>query len=105
MTAPIVLYQVEMRMRHFLGLAFALIMATTVSATAEDAPVKQKAPVPHHHATHPAKKRIAPAAENSPQDTVHRPFTPYPHTGDGDNDGLSRDPDDCNKGCIDGNPG
>ena len=30
---------------------------------------------------------------------------PYAHPGDGDNDGLSRDPDDCNKGCIDGNPG
>jgi hypothetical protein len=32
-------------------------------------------------------------------------FSPYPHPGDGDSDGLSRNPDDCNKGCIGGNPG
>ena len=31
--------------------------------------------------------------------------SPMPHPGDGDDDGLSRDPDDCNKGCIGGNPG
>jgi hypothetical protein len=95
----------EIVMRRYLGLAFALVIVTSLPAAAQDAPVKQKAPVPHHHATHPAKKRTAPAAENSLQGTFHRPFTPYPHTGDGDNDGLSRDPDDCNKGCIDGNPG
>jgi hypothetical protein len=32
-------------------------------------------------------------------------FRPYANPGDGDDDGLSRDPDDCNKGCIGGNPG
>ena len=30
---------------------------------------------------------------------------PYPHPGDGDDDGLSRDLDHCMKGCIGGNPG
>ena len=30
---------------------------------------------------------------------------PYAHPGEGDDDGLSRDPDDCMKGCIGGNPG
>jgi hypothetical protein len=30
---------------------------------------------------------------------------PYAHPGGGDDDGLSRDEDDCNKGCIDGNSG
>ena len=92
-----------MLMRHSLGLAFALIFATSVPAATENAPVQQNAPVPRHHAKQPATRR-PPAAKTNPQD-IHRPFTPYPHTGEGDNDGLSRDPDDCNKGCIDGNPG
>jgi hypothetical protein len=93
-------------MKHSsLGLAFVLTIVVSVPAATETAPVQQNAPVRSHHATQPAKKRPVPAVQNSTQDTVHRPFTPYPHTGDGDNDGLSRDPDDCNKGCIDGNPG
>ena len=92
-------------MRHSLGLAFVLIIAASVPAASENAPVQQNAPVPRHHATHPAKKRTVPAVQNSGQETVHHPGMPYPHTGDGDNDGLSRDPDDCHKGCIDGNPG
>jgi len=93
-----------MLMRHSLGLAFALTIVVSVPAASENAPVPQKSPV-RHHATQPAKKKPVPAVQNSGQETVHRPFAPYPHTGDGDNDGLSRDPDDCNKGCIDGNPG
>jgi hypothetical protein len=94
-----------MLMRHSLELALTLVIATSMPAATENAPVQQNAPVPRHHAAQPAKKRSVPAVENSSQDRVHRPFTPYPHTGEGDNDGLSRDPDDCNKGCIDGNPG
>src|SRR6202021_802424 len=46
-----------------------------------------------------------PGRETRRRDTTRSPLKPYPHPGDGDNDGLSRDPDDCNKGCIDGNPG
>jgi hypothetical protein len=91
-------------MRRYLGLVFALTIVTSVPAASQNTPAPQNAPVPRHHAVQPAKKRHAPAAENVPQG-IHRPFTPYPHSGDGDNDGLSRDPDDCNKGCIDGNPG
>jgi hypothetical protein len=94
-------------MRRYLGLAFALTIVTSVPAASQNAPANtpasQNAPVTHHRAQ-PATKRHPPAAETVPQD-VHRPFGPYPHTGEGDNDGLSRDPDDCNKGCIDGNPG
>jgi hypothetical protein len=30
-------------------------------------------------------------------------ISPYPDN-QGDDDGLSRDPDDCMKGCIGGNP-
>jgi hypothetical protein len=92
-------------MRHSLGLAFVLIISASGPAASENAPVQQNAPVRSHHATQPAKKKPVPAVQNSGQETVHHPGMPYPHTGDGDNDGLSRDPDDCHKGCIDGNPG
>ena len=102
---PIVLDRREMLMRHSLGLAFALTIVTSLPAATQNAPIHRNTPVRGHHAAQPAKKPRVPAVENSSHDTVHRPFTPYPHTGDGDNDGLSRDPNDCNKGCIDGNPG
>jgi hypothetical protein len=66
----------------------------------------------HRHTRHvtrpapaPTPERRVPAAESRPLDRFYSPFKPYAHPGDGDNDGLSRDPDDCNKGCIDGNPG
>jgi len=93
-------------MKHSsLGFAFVLTIIAAIPAAAQDAPAPKNAPAPRHHATQPATKRAVPAVQGSPQETIDRPFTPYPHTGDGDNDGLSRDPDDCNKGCIDGNPG
>jgi hypothetical protein len=40
-------------------------------------------------------------APTTPLDPAFKPFPP----GQGDSDGLSRDPDDCDKGCIGGNPG
>jgi hypothetical protein len=44
------------------------------------------------------------AAAAPPAPTTARPFLrPYPE-GQGDTDGLSRDPDDCDRGCIGGNP-
>jgi hypothetical protein len=60
---------------------------------------------PHHAVHHPfAAHNPTPApAPTAPQ--TNQMFKPYPHTGDGDDDGLSRDPDDCMKGCIGGNPG
>ena len=64
----------------------------------------------HHgrHVTHtapaPTSERRVPAAESGSVDRF-QPFKPYAHPGDGDDDGLSRDPDECNRGCIDGNPG
>ena len=57
---------------------------------------------PHHHrfgANSPAPATAPTAPE------TNQIFKPYPHPGDGDDDGLSRDPDDCMKGCIGGNPG
>jgi hypothetical protein len=66
------------------------------------------APRHHRHGRHamhaapaPTSQRLFPASP----DRFYSPFAPYAHPGDGDNDGLSRDPDECNKGCIGGNPG
>ena len=54
-----------------------------------------------HAAPAPTSKRPVPAAENELY-RFHSPGKPYAHTGDGNNDGLSREVHDCNKGCIDG---
>jgi hypothetical protein len=35
--------------------------------------------------------------------TAKHLLRPYPE-GQGDTDGLSRDPEDCDRGCIDGSP-
>ena len=53
----------------------------------------------------PTSDRRVPAAESRSLDRFHSPFNPYARPGDGNNDGLSRDPNECNKGCIDGHSG
>ena len=61
----------------------------------------------HHQGRHGAHAARAPTSQRPAQaaERGNSQSGPYAHPGDGDNDGLSRDPDDCNKGCIDGNPG
>jgi hypothetical protein len=86
--------------KYSLGLAVALTLVASAAAAIENAPVRHHR---QHHATQPAQP--APAAQNGNPDAIRSPLRPYPHPGDGDNDGLSRDTDDCNKGCIGGNPG
>lgn len=44
----------------------------------------------------------APAPQAAPFGLALPHIAPYPN-GRGDEDGLSEDPNDCNKGCIDGN--
>lgn len=90
-------------------IAVALAIAFTAVAPSAVAFAEPVAPPPHHRHHHhhaapaavvrpnPAPETVAPAPESSG-------FKPYPF-GRGDEDGLSRDPDDCNKGCIGGNPG
>ena len=65
----------------------------------------------HHH--HDVAHSPAPAAESTrtaqePEAVQNSPlnqmFKPYAQPGEGDDDGLSRDPDDCMKGCIGGAP-
>ena len=75
-------------------------------AQAEHPPAGHRAHVHRGRQTHnPAPAPIVehPAQSNAPQ--TNPMLKPYPHPGEGDNDGLSRDPDDCMKGCIGGNPG
>jgi hypothetical protein len=52
----------------------------------------------------PAGGPRAPAvATRAPAAIAPGLLRPYPE-GQGDTDGLSRDPDDCDRGCIGGNP-
>ncbi len=86
----------------------AFVLSPVVAASAE--PVE---PVPHHHHHHKHHHAVehAPHRAAQPAPAVEAPaavtpgfFKPNP-PGEGGADGLSRDPDDCNKGCIGGNPG
>jgi hypothetical protein len=83
------------------------VLAASTAWAAENAASRHHR---HHgrHVTHsapaPTAKRRVPAAESGSVDRFQS-FKPYAHPGDGNNNGLSRDPDECNKGCIDGNSG
>jgi hypothetical protein len=53
---------------------------------------------------HPSVGGPQAAAVVTPRPATALPLLrPYPE-GQGDTDGLSRDPDDCDRGCIGGNP-
>jgi hypothetical protein len=95
-----------MRSHACLLVAMGAVLAVSTAWATESA-----APRHHHHGRHvthaapaPTAERPVPAAESRP-DTSHSLFQPYAHPGEGDDDGLSRDPDECMKGCIGGNPG
>jgi len=107
-----------------LGIALAACASVPGTAVAQKA-VLQPAPVYRHilhhrfhkgerHDVHRFEARpvrpAAPAAASTAAAPQAAPFglswphiAPYPD-GKGDEDGLSEDPDDCNKGCIDGAP-
>ena len=96
-----------MRSNACLLVTMCAVLAASTAWAAENATARHHR---HHgrHVTHtapapPSEQRV-PAAESGSADRF-QPFKPYAHPGDGDDDGLSRDPDECNKGCIDGNPG
>jgi hypothetical protein len=102
----------EKRMKTHLGLAVALGAALMTSAAwAQDAPAHHYHHHYHHH--HHSLTQPTPAPAEGPGAAVETAppapltsemFKPYAHPGEGDDDGLSRDPDDCMKGCIGGNP-
>ena len=60
---------------------------------------------PHHIVHHRFVARNPAPAPAPPAPQTNQMFKPYANPGEGDDDGLSRDPDDCMKGCIGGNPG
>jgi len=102
----------ETQVNTHLGLTIAVSATLAASAVwAQEAPVHRHYHhhyhYHHHNIVHPAPaplaERPSQAVENaSPQ--ANQMFKPYAQPGEGDDDGLSRDPDDCMKGCIGGNP-
>jgi hypothetical protein len=91
----------------------ALALATVLSGSCAYAQTEQ--PIVHHHTHHyaphhaihhhtaPAPVVTAPAPQAGPFGLALPHIAPYPDN-QGDEDGLSLDPDDCMKGCIGGNP-
>jgi hypothetical protein len=78
-------------------LAFAVAAALPSSGFAQETVPR------HHHTQHPAAQTAPPPAPSTPWPGSL--FKPYASPGEGDDDAISRDPDDCMKGCIGGNPG
>jgi hypothetical protein len=95
-----------------IALALAAALSGSLAAHAQTEPTTVQHHY-HHHAVHhhhyvaqnPAvtSDRAGVAIESAPPQ-ANQMFKPYANPGDGDEDGLSRDPDDCMKGCIGGNP-
>jgi hypothetical protein len=102
----------DMKRAMVIGLTLASALAIPALAQQTDAPVVTRHV--HHHIHHvyhhlygAPETAIAPnaTAQVAPFGPPAIPFVaPYPK-GVGDEDGLSRNVDDCNKGCIGGNPG
>ena len=103
-----------------LALALAMALSGSLAAYAQT-----EQPIVHHHYHHyaphhtvhhhyvahgPAVAPVeAPIVTTPPPEAAQnvqpsQMFKPYAEPGEGDDDGLSRDPDDCMKGCIGGAP-
>jgi len=114
----------ELKMLSTLALAFAVSLAAPVAAYAQTAAPtvpyhhyhyhRFQGPHPHHHVVHhfeahnpsPVVAPVVvapPPAQAQPFGLAFPHIAPYPDNK-GDEDGLSEDVNDCNKGCIDGNP-
>jgi hypothetical protein len=89
-----------------IALSCAAVVSLSVAAGETSQHVKHH--VRHaHHVTGPVAPTLA---QRAPNNVAAPPFSwltqlfpnvkPYP-PGEGDTDGLSRNPDDCNKGCVD----
>ena len=93
-----------MRASATAALAVGVILAAPIAANAYDSVI----PSPSAGFTRitPTDRfqteKIEPGSTPAPGFFSH--IAPY-QPGQGDTDGLSRNPDDCNKGCIGGNPG
>lgn len=92
-------------MRIAITLAIMLVAVSPAAAESPDPAAPRTHHRHHHHAASPAPEAVAnPGAETVAPAPSWPGFKPYA-PGEGDEDGLSRDPDDCEKGCIGGNPG
>ena len=96
------------KMNRSVGVGVALAILLAVPALADE---PSNGAVNHRHAyrhMHGAahSQRAAPAAHvpPGPAPTVFPAIAPHPRSQDDEN-GLSRHINDCNKGCIGGNPG
>ena len=94
-------------------IALATLLSSPLATHAQAEPTVHHHYHVHHHHHHDVAHSPALAPEStgaaqrpevveSPQ--LNQMFRPYAQPGEGDDDGLSRDPDDCMKGCIGGNP-
>jgi hypothetical protein len=104
-----------MRVTTAFGLALAISLAS-LSATYATEDVPTATHPYHHHRVHhrlPAVRDTVPAPapvvgvpplapQGAPLGLAWPRIAPYPDNR-GDEDGLSEDQNDCNKGCIDGN--
>jgi hypothetical protein len=104
----------EVKTSTTIAFATAMLLSSPPAAYAqtEQPPVHHHTRVHHHH-HHEVAHNAAPIPESAAAaqrpEVVESPqpnqmFKPYAQPGEGDDDGLSRDPDDCMKGCIGGNP-
>jgi hypothetical protein len=85
--------------------AFVLSPVVAASAESGESVLHHHHHHKHHHAMEDAPHRVAhPAPAVAAPAAVTPGVKPYP-PGEGNTDGLSRDPEDCDKGCIGGNPG
>jgi hypothetical protein len=90
-----------MRVPFGAALALSFILVASAANATENA-------APHHRHTghHPARPAAhqAPAVQHQAPAADAPALTPF-RPGEGNTNGLSRDPDDCDTGCIGGNPG
>jgi hypothetical protein len=103
-----------MRITTAFALAFAISFASLSTASTTDGVPPATNPHHHHYRVHhripavrdavppPVVVAPPPAAQAAPFGLAFPHIAPYPD-GRGDEDGLSEDENDCNKGCIDGN--
>lgn len=99
-----------MRLSAAAALAFSVILAAPIAANAHEGTTSIHK---HRSHTHHAYKAVQ-TEKIGPGSAAQSPAEPapsfFPHIapnlrGQSDTDGLSRNPDDCNKGCVGGNPG
>ena len=93
-----------MKTSYVSGFVFAMALAGGLAASA--AATEEYAPAAHPYRHHRVHHRI-PAVRDSvvpappAAASLARPAVPHAPRIENDSDGLSRDPEDCNMGCLD----